>query len=203
MSYSYPSKLFGFPADVDAVATALAQRQSDSATTGGGIDAGGGAAVPQLGVDAAGLGVAYLKAIADVTLIATGIVGQDDQATSSDSTTSSSFVDAAGYPTWTVSVPLAKTYTLDVDLELYVQGSASIGQFEIQVDGSSPAGQPTNAQAVRLDQVLTTTRVHFQVLVALSAGSHTFKLRWKRTLGAGTLTVSASPQNFRCFTLRG
>lgn len=150
-----------------------------------------------------GVALKCWDAIAGVLDQAYGVVGQDDQATTADSTTSSSFVDASGYPTWTVTVPLTKTYLLDVDLDLYVQTSSAIAVFDVQVDGVSISGQPTNAQTVLIDPVLTTTRVHFIVKCALTAGSRTFKLRWKRSTGSGTLTVASSPSQFRCFTLRG
>lgn len=196
MAYTYPTKINTVSADVAAVATALAQRQSDSATTNGGIVASGGsAAVPQLGADSAGLGSAYLTAIADVTLAACGVQVCDDAAsTGVVNTTSSTLVDAnSAYGDLSFTAPIAKSYLVHVDVTCYMSAgtpSACNAYIALKNVTTGAVYSATGGRA-NFAALSSSVLVSFRVLVPMSAGANTLRLQWRIT-GGGTLSTNTA-----------
>lgn len=198
MSYTY-SPVYPVSADVAAVATQLAQRQSDAATTNGGITAAGGSAVvPQLGVDGPGLGMAYLKAIADATLCAVGYQGQDYQAATASTSSSLSFVDVGGFPSWSFTAPIAKTYLVHVDCTASLTGLTN-GVLFWQVVNNGNAITPS--QSFVFNSNLWALPMSFRVPVSMVAGTNVIKLQWKVNNASAVATTATT--NFRCFTVTG
>lgn len=195
MSYDVPSKKYPTAADVDAVGIFLAQRQSDSGTTNGGIAASGGSAVvPQLGVDVAGLGLAYMKAQADAILCAVGFQGvATDQAGLNQSNNTASYTDV--FSSFSFTAPISKTYLFHVDLSCFMSGANDFAFFQFKVDGSVPGGQPTNGTRHYFTSLNDHKSISFRVPLALSAGAHTLQLQWK-TAGTGTVTTGTADKLF-------
>lgn len=200
MSYDVSTKKYSIAADVDALGTFLAQRQSDSATTNGGIVATGGSpTVPLLGADAPGLGLAYMKAQADAIMCATGYQGQSDAAGSADSTSSTSFVDVSGFSSYSFTAPLAKTYLVHVDMSCYVATAVNNVSIRLMKDGASVFDSP--AARLAFSTLLEHSRLSFRCPVAMTVGANVLKLQWKVSSGAGSVNVDTS--DFRCFTVSG
>lgn len=204
-NYVYTPSLAGVSADVTAVALALAQRQSDSGTNAGIADNGN----PALGVvgqgganDSLGKGTAYLQAIADVMLGSVGYFGQNDQkgASSSNSTSSTTFVNVPNITAWSLSVPLAKTYLVHVDVACYMTALAG-GQkviFGLALDGTQVATQPVNAMTFVFNQVSVHMRLAFRVPVPFpTAGNHTLQMQWKVDNAGSTAVLD----NGDCLTM--
>jgi hypothetical protein len=126
---------------------------------------------------------------------------QDDQPCVNDSSNSAVFVDAVGYPTYTVTVPAARTYLLDVDLSCFVGVAIDDVFFRVLVDGSPIAGQPTHASRAEISAINDRERLSWRIVTPLTAGSHTLKLQW-HTNGVGTANVLTG-FDFRLFTLQG
>jgi len=196
MAYSYPTKITNVSADVDNVATALAQRQSDSASANGGILASGGsAAVPQLGADAAGLGAAYMAAIADVTMAACGVQVCDDAAAlGTVSTTSATLVDANGaYSDLVFVAPIAKRYLVHVDATCYLSAgtpSACNAYIALKNNTRGVVYEMTGSRA-NFTALSSSVLISFRCLVLMNAGSNTLRLQWRVT-GGGTLTANVA-----------
>lgn len=209
MSYDYPTKKYPTSGDVDALATLLAQRQSDSGTTNGGIVASGGSsAVPQLGVDAAGLGLSYFKAQADAIMCAVGYQAYSDAAAlGSASTTSTTFVDvgngtSTGFSSFTFTVSVAKTYLIHSACTVFKSASSgsTLMSFQLVVDGSAPSGSSPSTAAQFFGSE-GSKYFYFVVPVALSAGSHTIKLQWK--VSSGMTANVAGGEEGRTFWVTG
>ncbi len=206
MSYTFPTKDYPIAADVDAVATFLAQRQSDSGTTNGGIVAGGGSpAVPQLGVDATGLGISYMKGIADATMCAVGYQASDVVlALGTASRGANTFADigngtSTGFATWSFSAPIAKTYLVHVDLECYMTVAGDAVVFQVVNTTTSVNYTDASAQ-ITMTALNSRTACHFMLPVVMNAGANVLKIQWKTT-GVGTATVDVA--DFRKFTVTG
>ncbi len=206
MSYSFPTKDYPIAADVDAVATFLAQRQSDSGTTNGGIVAGGGStAVPQLGVDASGLGISYMKGIADATMCAVGYQASDVALAIGTATRgANTFADvgngtSTGYTTWSFSAPIAKTYLVHVDLQCYMTVAADSATFQLVNTTTSINYGDASAQ-ITMTALNSRTACHFLLPVVMQSGANVLKLQWKTT-GVGTAQVDVA--DFRKFTVTG
>lgn len=157
----------------------------------------------------AGVSVAVrdtLVAMFDSILCATGLIGQNDAfALGSTSTTSASFADvgngtSTGFASWTVTVPIAKTYLLHVGVRNFmsVPGSANT-YYQVLVDGATPS-QPTAAARVICNSTNVYSFASWPVPLALAAGSHTFKLQWRVDSGA---TANVDGVASRMFTLVG
>jgi hypothetical protein len=148
-----------------------------------------------------------LVALCDAILCSTGYQAQNDAfALGSATTTSTSFTDvgngsSTGFSSWAFTAPVAKTYTIDVNCSAYKSASSGGSQlwFQLLVDG---VAQPTTSEmttffATNFDQ----KHFVFSVPVALSTGSHTFKLQWKVSSG---MTANVDPATEgRCFRVRG
>ncbi len=195
MSYTYPTKVYPIGADVDAVALELAQRQSASGTTNGGI--AGVPAVPQLGVDPAGMGLAYLKAIADATLCAVGYQGQSHaQASMASSTSETSYVDVPGFSSWTFAAPIAKTYLVAVDCSAFLSGFTNV-LLDLRLMVGGVAAGERSFLFHNSDWALP---MSFRIPAAMVKGNNVVKLQWR--MGSG-VTASTLPENFRTFTVSG
>lgn len=205
MSYDVPVKKFPIAADVDSLATFFAARQSPSTVTNGGIVATGSPAVPDLTGN--NMSLAYFKAMVDAILCGTGYQGlqSDSFAIAVANTSSTTFVDVGdgsttGYAPWTFSVPVARTYVIDVNcsaIKVTSSGSTQLS-FQLLVDG---VAQPTTTEmttffASNFDQ----KHFLFSVPVALTAGSHTIKLQWKVS---ASMTARVDPATEgRCYRVR-
>ncbi len=204
MSYDVPTKKFAIPADVDALAAFFAARQSDSGVTNGGIVATGSPTLPNLTGN--NMSIAYFKAMIDAILCGVGYQGLQSNAfaIATATTTSTSFVDVGdgtttGFAPWTFSVPVARTYVIDVNCSAYK--SASSGNtslsWRLLVDG---VGQPTSSAMTGFFGSEGNRHFNFSVPVALSVGSHTIKLQWLVSTGM-TARVDAATEG-RCFSVR-
>ena len=202
MAYTYPTKLAAVAGDVTTLGTLLAQRQSDSGSTNGGIAAAGGSStVPLLGADAPGLGASYLQAMADCILSTVGYQGQSDALASAwAGTNSATFVDATGFSTWTFTAPVAKTYVLHIDLRAYFSVLTGNGQANFRVVVGS-----TNYDIASAFVHGGTTGIHlpcsWRIPVAFAAGSNVIKLQAK-TDSAGNF-IATNTNDARTFTVTG
>lgn len=146
-------------------------------------------------------------ALADNALCSTGLIGQSDAAgLGAATTTSTSFVDigngsSTGYSSWTVTAPIAKTYLLRVVAKAYASVSPG-GNVYMQVlcDGSAIVGQPTATPRQFFGTLNMFWPLTWDVVVSLTAGSHTFKLQWKVDSG---MTANVDTNGGRLFTLVG
>jgi hypothetical protein len=134
-------------------------------------------------------------------LIGSGFIAQDDQVAANVTSTNTSFEDIAGFPGWTTSVPLTKTYLLTVDVGLYAGTAAGGVDFRVTVDGVAPPNQPVNAQHYFFNTINDHRRLAFRMPVTLVAGQHTFRLQWKVSAAGPTLVIDLNDS--RCFTLTG
>jgi hypothetical protein len=188
MSYDVPTKDFAISVDVEALATLLAQRQSDSGTTNGGIVASGGSSpVPQLGVDASGLGLAYLKAMADAFLCAVGPQGSGPLINTAGSGTTLS-ASPATVASASFTAPMARTYEFACDVAgLANNVSGSTISFSILIDGGSSfsvlAGKMISNDSVRHN-------CSWRQRISLSAGAHTIAIQAAANAGNGPFDTS-------------
>lgn len=188
MSYDYPSKKYIGSTEVDTLATFLAQRQSDSGTTNGGIVATSSPTVPQLGVDALGLGLSYFKAMADAMLSSCATQARFIDTFgpgSSNSTNSGTFVNMPSGTSATITAPLARLYTFDVDItNTFVNVASTVVEYQFLVNGV--ASLVTTGRIVYSD---TNRRgLSFRAQGNCNAGSNTFQLQWRVVSGGGTVT---------------
>lgn len=206
MGYSYTIK-YPTSADVAAVATQLAQRQSDVGTTNGGITASGGSsAVPQLGVDAAGLGAAYLQATADSLMCAVGYQGQDQQAWVTSGTTN---VTAGSWnlygPTYTFSAPIAKTYVVNFRCNAYLS-AATGGLYSLYVrirnttTSTSYNAYPQFWTAVNAGGSQSYVNACSEAAVVMVAGNNVLQFE---LLGDAGTTWQLTTGTYRSFLVRG
>ena len=201
MSYDVPTKKYPIGADVNAVATFLAQRQSDSGTTNGGIVATDDTPVPQLGADASGLSLAYMKGMADALMCGVGFQGQSDAAASTGSTSSTSYVDVSGYSSYSFTAQIAKTYLVTVVCTAFASvasGGNAVARFRLL--NNADTYLPVNG-FMQFPQVNIHERLVFQIPVAMVAGTNTLKLQWLSDDGADTINTNSN--NMRCFTVQG
>jgi hypothetical protein len=148
-----------------------------------------------------------LVALFDGVLCSVGYQAQNDAfAIANATTTSTTFVDvgngtSTGFAPWTFSVPVAKTYMIDVNCSAVKTASVSNTQlwFQLLVDGVAQPAQSgmTTFYSSNFDQKHFT----FGVPVALTAGSHTVKLQWKVS---ASMTAAVDPTTEgRCFRVTG
>lgn len=199
MGYTYPTKIYTPSSpSVEAVATELAQRQSGSLTTNGGIVAAGGSAqAPQLGVDAAGLGLSYLQAIADVTLAACGFQGQSQEAASvASSTSETDWINVPGFPGWTFTAPIAKTYLVHADCTAKLAGFSNVVlELRIAVNG---VGYGERGFLFVVDG--SCLPMSWRAAAPMVKGANDVRLQWRMGLG---VTASTTADNFRTLTVTG
>jgi|SRR5579871_4034368 len=184
MGYTYPASV---NADAAAVSAYIATRAATVT----------GTPTPP---PAPGATDGFLVALVDAIMASLDYQGQSDAQASAANTNSGVFVDATGYPTWTVTVPVTKTYVLHVDLSCWMGTAADTVRFQIAVDGTGPSGQPIWAQRFLFNQTGVHTRLSWRQSLSLTAGSHTIKLQWL-TLGPGF--IQSDTNDWRCFTLTG
>jgi hypothetical protein len=120
------------------------------------------------------------------------------------STTSTSFVDigngtTTGFPTYTVSVPIAGTYRVDVDLALYQSVSAGgANNMTLQLANTTTSNNYSTSSMIVEPILGQLNRVHFSVWVDMVAGNNTLKLQWKVLSGA---TWNTDSNSFRTYTV--
>lgn len=196
-NYQFPTS-----ADVQALATFLAQRQSDSGTTNGGIIANGNPAVPliaQGGVnDNLGVATAYMNAIADAVMCGVGYQGQSSVTGTGGSTSSTSLVDAAGWTDYTFTAPVAKTYLVHVDVSAFCTVTAGVGSFGLHNVTTLTSYTP-NA-ILHYSALNVIYPISYRVPVAMSAGSNTLRVTWAAPTSG---TVNNNSNSFRVFTITG
>lgn len=153
------------------------------------------------------LPVDTVVALLDSILCGLGYQAQNDAfALGSASTTSTTFVDvgngtSTGFSSWTFTVPIAKTYVIDVNCSAYKGASSgsTIIWWRLLVDG---VAQPETSEMTSFyGSAEGNKHFVFSAPVALSAGSHTVKLQWKVSSGM-TANVDAATEG-RCFRVRG
>lgn len=94
-------------------------------------------------------------------------------------TTSTVFVDITGFSVTVVS------QGKPVDVEFMARVNTTNGRFDLLVDGVSVTGDNDGLGAAA--PVSTFCAVNIKRRIAVSAGSHTYKIQWRAT--AGTLTL--------------
>lgn len=170
------------------------------------LNAGGSpGANPSLGVPTSGDSSIGATAVMDAVLDSVGYRAQNQSGIlGAASTTSGSYVDigngtSTGFPAWSVSIPITKTYLLHIDTSAYSSVGAGAISYQITVDGSAPGGQPASffniIQLPAIDQV---HRLHYCIPVALTAGTRSIVLQWYTNT-----TAQVDSLNFRAFTLVG
>jgi hypothetical protein len=189
MSYTFPTKLYPIAADVDALATFLAQRQSDSGTTNGGIVASGGSPiVPQMGVDAAGLGLAYLKGQADALKCALGYQGTLYDGFPTTTTATGSFGNLVST---SFTPPIAQTYELIADIKVFNTSAGGTAKFR-WVIGGTPLTPPSSA-VMTINTAFQAFHLTFRQFIPFAAASSTtVVLQWLTT--SGTLSMNAGTE---------
>lgn len=123
------------------------------------------------------------------------------------STTATNFGDvgngsSTGFSSWTTpAITVAKTYLIWCRVSGYVSVGSGRVFFQLLVDGSAPASQPTTAMTIATS---STAGVHlsttFAIPVALSAATHTLKLQWKVDSG---VTGQVDANDGRTFWITG
>lgn len=187
--YTY-SIVFPTGPDVQAVALYMAQRCSDLSSTNGGIGASGVPAVPQVGVDAYGAGVAYLQAIVDTMMCARGFQGIYNMTLGVSSTSSGTYSDVPGAP-FTFNAPIGKWYEAECDfIPFFASGSPATGNFRIVINGSAGADYVLQAR----DTDFRNCRLFHAAYC--NAGPNTISLQWKVSGGTFSTTSSGSLANF-------
>jgi hypothetical protein len=145
--------------------------------------------------------------MSDVMLSSLGLIGQSDaNALGAASTSATIFGDvgngsSTGFPSWTVSVPIAKTYLLHVSVRNFmtVPGS-TVTYYQVVVDGNV-ISQPVASSRVVCNASNTYSFASWQVPISFSStGNHTIKLQWKVDSGA---TANVDTIATRMFTLVG
>lgn len=122
------------------------------------------------------------------------------------STTSTSFGDvgngsSTGFSSWTTpAISVAKTYIVWCRLSCYVTVGGGRVFFQLLVDGSAPANQPSTAQRIFLNTTNQQFSMVFPVPVSLSAATHTIKLQWKVDSG---VTAQVDANDGRTFWISG
>jgi hypothetical protein len=127
VSYDYPNKKYPTAADVDAMASLLALRQSDQAVGGGTGGITGTPTVPNLAISTTSL--AYFKATADVMMFRLGYISQNEAICTGSSTTFSNtgFQDFPNMPSAAFTIPAAGLYMVYLDLAGFWQASGTFG----------------------------------------------------------------------------
>jgi hypothetical protein len=142
----------------------------------------------------------------DALLSSLGYQAQSVAMSTAATTTSASFVDAAGWSTFTFNAPIAKTYVVHVDLAVFLSAGNGYAYFQLVNTTTSTNYAPADA-VVYLPSGLTVAATQlsvpksFRIPVAMSAGNNVLKLQWKQSGGAtiGTDTTSTP----RTFTVTG
>ena len=196
MAYTY-TILSNNSGDVAAIATELAQRQSGSGTNAG---ISGIPALPQLGIDSAGMGIAYLQAQADCILGSVGYQGSSNAFATSGNSSSTTYVDVAGFASYSFNAPFAKTYLLNVDLQMYcsVLSSSDTIFFQVVVGSTNYQLPSMNYPHYAINQ---NRPLSFRIPIVCSAGTNAIKLQWLCL--AGTTTMNTNSSSYRSFTLTG
>ena len=185
-------------ADAAAMTTALADNLAGAASPG-----------PWTALGAGGVSQLPSKAMMDALLSSIGYRAQSDGAgIGTAATSSTSFADigdgaATGFATWAVTVPVAKTYLLHVDLSFYVTGAAGNVTFQIMVDAATTGvSNPAAASVMGVNALSTHMAKSWRVPIAFAAaGSKVVKLQWKVSNVLMVATVDTT--DYRLFTLQG
>lgn len=181
-------------ADVNALATQLAQRQSDSGPNAGIAD-NGNRALGQLAQgglnDPAGVGTAFFQAMADAILCAVGFQLESNNSINGASATSTSYVDVAG-SSITFTAPIARVYTVHCDTSIFfTAGTTPFANMRLVVNGNN--GPDMNIQEPGTASG-TYRQLHLMHAAACAAGSNTIKLQWKVqsgvTINGGTSSMA-------------
>ncbi len=188
--YSY-TPVYPVSADVTAVGLQLAQRQSDSGTNAGIADNGN----PALGVlgqgganDALGKGTAYLQAIADAVLCATGFQGEFGTSLGTNNTSSVTFADLPS-SSITFSAPIAKTYIVHAHVTVFFT-AGQVGFLRLVVNGNNG---PTTIINDPVAASTTQYNVHLMASGACAAGNNTIKVQWAvGNAGSDTLNTNTN-----------
>lgn len=188
MAYSYT------PANADAANVASRLETQTNAITGTPT-----LTAPIVNVDFR----AFLQSNADALLDCLGYRAHSEVQAGSDSRGANTFADATtAYGTWTVAVPVAKTYLLRVDLSCYMTVGADQVAFQVMVDGGAVAAQPDFAARFYFNSLSEHNRLSWLCPIAFaSTGNKAIKLQWRVVNAAGTVTTNAD--DFRMFTLFG
>jgi hypothetical protein len=101
-------------------------------------------------------------------------------------TTSTSFVDLTGF-TKTIT-----TQGRPVEICFDARVASTNARFDFQVDGATITGDVDGLGAVT--PASTFGNNSFRRVVALAAGSHTFKVQWRVTTGTGTVYAAGLAQ---------
>lgn len=136
MSYSYPTKRFWVPADVDSVAAFLAERQGPTAIRAD----GGSQPVPALSSD---LSLAYMRGMADGILCAGSVqVTQFIQMVTVAAQSPLDFTDVT-QSQWTFTPPITRRYMFRCDFSfLFTPGGPAPGVYVRMAVGSVPLAGP-------------------------------------------------------------
>lgn len=190
-------------ADVVALALFLAQRQSDSGTTNGGIAANGNPTVPLLAQggpnDSLGLATAYFQAMADAQLCASGLQLESNNVLSSASMNATTYADIGITGTSVAfTAPMAKTYLVHCDFLLFFSGGSNpLANVRLVVNGS--AG-PDMVQQEAGSATFALHPIHLMHSAPCVAGANTIKLQWKVASGS---TVNVNSSCYANFVISG
>lgn len=209
MSYDYPTILYPIGADVTALATLLAQRQSganspaatppNAGVSNGGIVATDVPAVPDITVNTTS--AAYFKAMADAILARVGFIGEQDQVGTSNQTYTgtglTNYVDITVWPAWTTpAVAVAGRYVLHCHLWFSIAGAGGAVQLRTVVDGTPVAALPIQYRFCNSVTVGNTYEMSWVQSLTLSAATHAIRLQVGSVSGTNVVINTDTPRRF-------
>lgn len=110
-----------------------------------------------------------------------------------------------GWTDWAFTAPVARFYTLHVDLDCYMTVASDMVAFTVTQDAGGGfagiTGQPTQTATQWFDTLLQHTRMSWRLKAPCAAGTNTFRLQWKVINGVGTARMNTL--SYRCFTIIG
>lgn len=191
--------------DVVNVALLMAQRQSDSTTTNGGIVANGNPAVPLLGQggvnDSLGQATAYFQAQVDALLCSVGFQAQDNQlGNGPNAFTSTTFANV--FPSYTFAASVAKTYVVTVEVTC---GAAVLSSGRCSVSFQVVNNSTTYAPGTTwvIDMISTTPYYHgsWCIPIPMVAGNNVLQLQAVQNVAGATANFTGAGS--RVFTIMG
>jgi hypothetical protein len=201
MSVDYLTVQYAPAADVASLATLLAQRQSPTSSTNGGISSSApDPAVPDLTGNATS--AAYMRAMADAFLCRGGIQAQNEAASSGTASTSStSFGPVGNTQTFTFVARVAGTYTVHVDIVGFFQSAGTFGiNWQVANTTNSAVGNSNSWQWYPEGGTNVRGRFSARTPLVMGPGNNILQLNWKVLSGTGN-TANVDTSTWRTFTV--
>jgi len=115
-----------------------------------------------------------------------GYLNELTYSTTGDTTTSATFEDITAMVDQTISVPISGSYLFTLDTLITGASNDCMVGLGLVIDGGTATQMGSSAP---LDSAVSYDNITRHVIITLSAGSHTIRPQWRRSLGAGTPTL--------------